>query len=144
VNQVTDTVIFLLIIALAVIAAICGRKPKSQSAHRSQKRTGRLYHDYDQFQLAMQTWDRKRLQFEQNETARLARLSQKVKKGGAFSACCLFGVVIVALVVGFSDGAATWRGILAIRHVADRDNHDDRKEVLSMATRGASCAQRVW
>jgi hypothetical protein len=74
VNQVTDIVIFLLIIATAAVAAICGRKPKLQSAHRGQKRTGRLYHDYDQFQLAMQVWDRDRLLFEQNETARLGRL----------------------------------------------------------------------
>ena len=113
-NQVTDTVIFLLIIALAVVAAICGRKPKSKSAHRSQKRTGRLYHDYDQFQRAMRVWDHDRLVFEQSETARLAQLNQKVKKGGAFSACCLFGVVIVALVVGFSDGAATGGGFLLL------------------------------
>ena len=70
-NQVIDTVIFLLIIATVVVAAICGRKPKSQSARRGQKRTGRLYHDYDQFQLAMQVWDHDRQLFEQNETARL-------------------------------------------------------------------------
>jgi hypothetical protein len=114
VNQVIDTVILLLIIATVVVAAICGRKPKSQSAHRGQKRTGRLYHDYDQFQLAMQVWEHDRLLFEQNETARLARSNQKVQKGGAFSTCCLFGVVIVALVVGFSDGAATGWGFLLL------------------------------
>jgi hypothetical protein len=114
VNQVTDTVIFLLIIATVVVAAICGRKPKSQSAHRGQKRTGRLYHDYDQFQLAMQIWDRDRLLFEQNETARLAQLNQKVKKGGAFSTFSLFCVVVVALVIGFSDGAVTGWGFLLL------------------------------
>ena len=113
-NQVTDIIIFFLIIATVVVAALCGRKPKSQSAHRGQKRTRRVYHDYDQFQLAMQVWDRDRLVFEQNETARLAQLNQKVKKGGAFSALCLFGVVIVALLVGFSDGAATGWGLLLL------------------------------
>jgi hypothetical protein len=99
---------------LAIIGVITGiawlaygrkPKPKPKSADSGTKRTGQIYHDQAQFQLAMRLWDRDRLLFEQNETSRLAQLNEVVKKkGGPVSSLVGVGSVIAAFLVGGAHG----------------------------------------
>jgi hypothetical protein len=72
-----------------------------------------IYRDYEQFKLAMQLWDRERQLFEQNETARLAQVEKAAKELGFFSSLGCIGSLIVAIVVGYSYGAAAgWESLI--------------------------------
>ena len=82
-------------------------KPQSDAPPRSSKRPGRVYYDYDQFNLATQLWDRERELFEQDETARLAKLSQKAN--GPLGGLGCLGFIIAAFAIGVTHGAvAGW------------------------------------
>jgi hypothetical protein len=86
-------------------------KPQSDAPPRSPKRPGRVYYDYDQFKLATQLWDRERELFEQDETARLAKLSQKAN--GPLGGLGCLGFIIAAFAIGVTHGAvAGWGTVL--------------------------------
>jgi DnaJ like chaperone protein len=105
--------LFVGLLAGGVIASRNAARAKKQSADAPQKPKIVVYHDYGQYQQALQSWLRESNLFPQQEAARLAGLETKLKEGGPLSGLGCLGFIVGALLLGtlFGSGAG-WSTVI--------------------------------
>jgi hypothetical protein len=87
----------------AFVARILDRKAKLKTPERK-ARTAQVYHEYEQFKMAIQIWERDRELFNQHETRRLEELGKKAADPGKLGNIVVVGLFITVAVVAYVSG----------------------------------------